>query len=168
MIKEIPNFKNYFADENGNIFSNKPINQYGKISSEYKLLSFRKRRNYLAVNLCKESKVYSYSVHRLILETFIGKCPKGMEACHNDGNPTNNKLTNLRWDTAINNQKDRIKHNTSNRGIYNNTTKLNELQVRIIRKYPKHYRYIKFLSNIFNVSEVTILKIRNKTNWGWL
>lgn len=47
-------------------------------------------------------------VHRLVLETFIGACPSGMEACHNDSNTMNNSLSNLRWDTPVSNQQDRI------------------------------------------------------------
>ena len=49
-------------------------------------------------------------MHCLVLEAFIGLRPKNMECCHNDGNPQNNDLTNLRWDTKLSNAKDRIKH----------------------------------------------------------
>lgn len=42
-------------------------------------------------------------VHRLIALTFIGPPPMGTEVCHNDGDPTNNSLTNLRYDTRRNN-----------------------------------------------------------------
>ena len=38
-------------------------------------------------------------VHRLVLETFVGAAPAGMEGCHNDGNRFNKRLENLRWDT---------------------------------------------------------------------
>ena len=34
------------------------------------------------------------SVGRLVLEVFVGPCPPGMEACHNDGDPHNNWLDN--------------------------------------------------------------------------
>lgn len=52
-------------------------------------------------------------VHRLVLLAFIGPCPEGMEVCHNDGNPGNNKLDNLRYGTHQENMKDRLLHNTS-------------------------------------------------------
>lgn len=51
-------------------------------------------------------------VHRLVLEAFVGPCPDGMEGCHNDGDPTNNRLENLRWDTRSGNIHDAIKHGT--------------------------------------------------------
>lgn len=49
-------------------------------------------------------------VSRMVLTAFVGECPAGMEAAHNDGNPENNKLNNLRWDTHSNNQLDITKH----------------------------------------------------------
>jgi len=49
-------------------------------------------------------------VHRLVLEAFVGPCPEGMEGCHNDGNPRNNRLDNLRWDTPLANNLDVIRH----------------------------------------------------------
>lgn len=33
-----------------------------------------------------------------------------MEVCHNDGNPANNVVTNLRWDTKKANARDRLMH----------------------------------------------------------
>lgn len=37
-------------------------------------------------------------VHRLVLEVFVGPCPPGMEGCHKNCDPTDNRLANLRWD----------------------------------------------------------------------
>lgn len=51
-------------------------------------------------------------VHLLVLEAFVGPRPDGLEGCHNDGDPTNNRASNLRWDTPSSNQLDRVKHGT--------------------------------------------------------
>lgn len=51
-------------------------------------------------------------IHRLVLLAFVGPAPEGMVTCHNDGNPTNNRLDNLRWDTPSANMVDRVKHGT--------------------------------------------------------
>lgn len=48
----------------------------------------------------------TYRVHRLVLEAFVGPCPAGMEACHWDDDPSNNQLSNLRWDTSTANKRD--------------------------------------------------------------
>lgn len=51
-------------------------------------------------------------VHRLVLEAFFGPCPDGMEGCHNNGNPSDNRLENLRWDTRSENIRDSVRHGT--------------------------------------------------------
>lgn len=52
-------------------------------------------RGHLKVDLCGR-RVF---VHRLVLDAFVGPCPDGMEGCHNNGNPADNRVENLRWDT---------------------------------------------------------------------
>lgn len=54
----------------------------------------------------ESSKPQNVKIHRLVLEAFIGPCPIGMEGCHNDGDCSNNALTNLRWDTHAANMRD--------------------------------------------------------------
>jgi hypothetical protein len=49
-------------------------------------------------------------IHTLVLEAFAGPRPEGMEGCHNDGNPTNNHIDNLRWDTRSANNQDTLRH----------------------------------------------------------
>lgn len=67
---------------------------------------------YQLMRMSKDDKQTSRLVHRLVLEAFVGPCPDGMEGCHNDGDPGNNDLSNLRWDTRSNNNFDAIKHGT--------------------------------------------------------
>lgn len=50
--------------------------------------------------------------HRLVMLAFVGPCPEGMEVCHNDGNPENNHLSNLRYGTRSDNVQDMIRHKT--------------------------------------------------------
>jgi len=52
----------------------------------------------------------SYRIHRLVLAAFVGPCPPGLEGCHYDGDPKNNALTNLRWDTYEANRADMRRH----------------------------------------------------------
>lgn len=58
-----------------------------------------------------------YLVHRLVLTTFVGPCPEGSEACHGDGDPTNNRLDNLRWGTHLENEADKKRHGTHHNRI---------------------------------------------------
>lgn len=57
-------------------------------------------------------------VHVMVLKTFVGPRPTPEhEGCHNDGEPSNSRLDNLRWDTPLGNQADRVRHGTSLRGV---------------------------------------------------
>lgn len=63
----------------------------------------------------KRPRVYVGShqfIHRLVLMTFVGPCPEGMEACHLDGDVLNNGVENLRWDTHESNMGDKKEHGT--------------------------------------------------------
>lgn len=51
-------------------------------------------------------------LHRLLLLTFCGCPPDGYYGCHNDGNPANNSLSNLRWDSPSGNNQDTVRHGT--------------------------------------------------------
>lgn len=65
---------------------------------------------YLAVNLSVDGKAKMRTVHQLVLEAFIGPRPHGQEACHNNGDPHDNRLENLRWDTKSANSYDALQH----------------------------------------------------------
>lgn len=71
-------------------------------------------KGYLFVTFSRGAERHMRKVHRLVLEAFVGPCPEGMEGCHNDGDKTNNQISNLRWDTRSANAKDRVKHGTQN------------------------------------------------------
>ena len=67
-------------------------------------------RGHLSVQLSANSRPVGMCIHRLIMLTFVGPCPEGMEVCHNDGNPANNRLENLRYDTHSSNAYDSVTH----------------------------------------------------------
>lgn len=54
-----------------------------------------------------------WQVHHLVLSAFVGPRPSGTECCHNNGNPVDNRLVNLRWDTHRSNCMDMQVHGTA-------------------------------------------------------
>jgi hypothetical protein len=68
-------------------------------------------------------------VHRLVLETFVGPCPPGMQCRHMDGDPGNNHVSNLSWGTARQNQLDRRRHGTSMEGVKHPMVRFTEEQI---------------------------------------
>ena len=72
-------------------------------------------------------------VHLLVLEAFVGPRPEGLQARHDDGNPFNSMICNLRWGTVGENAADRMRHGTSLRGDKNPQMKLTEADIAQIR-----------------------------------
>lgn len=107
-------------------------------------------------------------IHRLLLENFVGPCPDGYQACHNDGNPLNNSLENLRWDSVKNNMADKIKHGTTNRGTKNGNNKLKRLEVLQIRNLFESGVGAKSISEKFGVNIMTVYDINRRRSWAWL
>lgn len=57
-------------------------------------------------------------VHVLVLEAFVGVRPLGMDGCHRNDIPGDNRLENLKWGTRSENLRDSVRngrHHMSNR-----------------------------------------------------
>lgn len=60
---------------------------------------------YLYVGVAQKPR----AVHRLVASAFLGPRPSGLEVCHNDGDKSNNAVSNLRYDTHAANIADLIR-----------------------------------------------------------
>lgn len=68
----------------------------------------------------------SLKAHVMVLTAFVGPRSPGMEGCHFDGDRMNNRLDNLRWDTRLANQHDRIRQGTHNAGERHSRAKFSD------------------------------------------
>lgn len=67
-----------------------------------------KKRKYLKINLFNQGKISTFDIHRLVAETFIEN-PNGLKTVdHIDRNKLNNSVTNLRWTTLSDNQRNKL------------------------------------------------------------
>lgn len=82
----------------------------GRVLSPQKFGTKNHKR--LAVKLSRNGEAKVRLVHHLVLEAFVGPRPPGLEGCHNNGNPYDNRPENLRWDSRSANQLDAVKHGT--------------------------------------------------------
>jgi hypothetical protein len=71
------------------------------------------KTGYCCIGLKKLGMSYSFLVHRLVLMAFSGPCPEGMQAAHQNGVRSDNRLANLKWKTPReNNVDDKKRHGT--------------------------------------------------------
>lgn len=95
--KKLINFDNYYIHDDGRIYSIK----------YKKYLKPKYNKTYLCIGLCDNNKKRKwFFVHRLVYEAFKGQIPEGLEVDHINGIRDDNRLSNLRLLTKIeNNQK---------------------------------------------------------------
>ena len=164
--KTIPDFPNYSVSDRGRIRRDGRILKPRPGHRNKAGIPFRWH-----VGLYRDGKSHTRHVHRLVLETFVGKPPEGMECCHNDGDPANNRLENLRWDTSRANGADMIKHGNSCRGDKHYRAKLTESKVKEIKRSLERFSgrgACTELAGRFGVAQETISNIKTGRNWGWL
>lgn len=165
--KDIPEFPGYQVSNHGRVRSFWIRGSGARVGVTPRILrpDTPTKGGYLHITL-KGNRTY---IHQLVLLTFIGPCPPGMEACHNDGNSGNNTPQNLRWDSRSNNQLDKRKHGTvpNYKGEEHPGAKLTEDQIREIRKLYAHGGFsMKTLGKMFGVVAATICMIVNRKRWG--
>lgn len=148
----------YFITDEGEVISNK-----GK-----KQIALKKRINshgYYYVNLCKNGKYKSISIHRLVGLYFVKKLKDEYDVLnHIDGNKLNNNYKNLEWCTQSHNTKEAIriglfktkKGKKSN--LYSGKLDIKKAdEIRLLRNnYGLSYSKI---AKMFNVSKSTIINV---------
>jgi hypothetical protein len=80
------------------------VSDHGRVRSKRGLLKLTPHKIYGYVYVWLGKPAKGRRVHQLVLGAFVGPCPPGQEGCHGpDMDKTNNRLTNLRWDTHLSN-----------------------------------------------------------------
>lgn len=131
--RDITGFPGYRVGDDGSVWTTKDGRGFNPKPWKRKSPTEKKPCGHLVLDMyCRNVRRKKY-VHRLVLEAFVGPCPPGLEACHNDGNPKNNALSNLRWDTHQSNIDDKEKHGTRLIGEKNHQAKLTEEFVKEVR-----------------------------------
>lgn len=139
VYKELKDFPGYRVGSDGSFWSRWVKRAAGYKKGSVRILTDTWKQVPMQLGSQKYLRAWIYGVgnrkiQHLVLEVFVGKCPKGLIACHNDGDPTNNDVSNLRWDTSKSNTADRIKHGTDCRGSKHWKAKLTEDQIRSIKE----------------------------------
>lgn len=109
--RPVRGFEGYYEVSNtGDVRSLTRIDTYGRRRQGRPLVPAANTSGHLYVKLTRGNRKTKRYVHRLVIDAFVGPGPEGTECCHNDGDPANNHVGNLRWDTHKENVRDTIRH----------------------------------------------------------
>jgi hypothetical protein len=162
--KQIPELPSYEASSDGKIRSvnrtifrgNKPWNMKSKVLKEQ-----NHRDGYFRVKASNRL----WLVHQLVLMAFVGPKVGNQQCCHNNGNPKDNRVENLRWDDPKHNVADRLVHGTHQLGSKNHRAKLTEQQaIEILLSKDR----IKDIAEKYSVSPSLVCNIKSGCRWPHL
>ncbi len=160
--KQHPTIGNVFCSNLGRV---KFLDVDCKIRLRKQTKGSDRRMNVKFKNSIRKNK--SYSVHRLIAETFIPNPLAKQQVNHIDGNPSNNCVLNLEWATQQENWEHAIRNNLLRVGVRNSSGKLNEVWVcQILALCRKTTLKNSAIGAMYGItSESTIQDIYRARNW---
>lgn len=166
--REVPDFPGYLVSSDGEVWtlwkSKGPGLYLG--TTRKRLVGGINSRGYRHVILCDGHKNRKmWRVSRLILTVFSGPCPTGHVCAHNDGDRTNNRLSNLRWTTQRDNNEDKRKHGTWQAGEKHGRASLTDAQVIELRRRHQNGECLKALAGEYNQKYANAYLIVNKVTW---
>lgn len=103
----------------------------------------------------------SFLVHKLVMLTFIGPAPEGKEVCHNNCDATDNRLSNLRYDTRRENVMDVYRNGRS-------WKKLTVDDVRAIRECHRQGMTTHEIGEKYGVVHQTVSKVLTGRTFSWV
>lgn len=108
-------------------------------------------------------------VHRLVAEAFLPNTGGKPIVAHKNGDPEDNRLSNLRWATQQENLSDRIHHGTEMRGRKNGRAKLTRTQVEALRaeyrSSPKKYGFVAEAARRHSMAHSSMYAAIHGRNW---
>ena len=147
-----------------------PNNSYSLIKSKLLVPSTNNSKGYERVQLCKNGKKTTESVHRLVALAFIPNPENKPQVNHIDGIKTNNNVENLEWCTNQENREHKIRVLgpwEPVRGSKNHMSKLKEEDVFNIVKLLKT-KTATDIAKLYNVAQTTITEIIARRSWAHL
>lgn len=122
---------------------------------------------YLYVTLTnKKGKQCQGMIHRKVLETFVGKSPKGMQCQHLNDVRNDNWLNNLKWGTPKENSQNMIDHGNSRFGEMCHLSKLTRTIIKnIIFDLYQGKLYQKEIAQKYNTTQTNVSSIKLNKTW---
>lgn len=164
--RAIPGFDGYEVSSEGRVRSWRRSTETPRILAQSKSGT----RGVPSASLWLHGKTHRIVVARLVLGAFVGPCPNGHEACHRNDDPFDNKLSNLRWDTHLENMRD-VGRNGGKLGPKpgrnpNPMKKLDPEKVRAIRASYVPGKGIAHIAARFGISKAVVYRVIKGIQWA--
>ena len=120
---------------------------------------------YKHVVLCRDRIRKTSKIHQLVMFAFVGPNPSRLLVLHQDGNPANNILSNLRYGTHQDNMDDKVRHGSQARhfGETNPQSKLTVADVVTIRNGSETQRIV---AQKYGINQSVVSEIRSGKAWA--
>jgi hypothetical protein len=169
MWKDIPGWDRYQVSDEGRVRSKdmscRAVHGSLAVRKGRELTLVAKSGRYLCVTLTTTTGERKQCfVHDLVLLTFVGPKPAGLQTRHLNDNNRDNLLSNLAYGTHLDNMADKAR-NGRIKGEGHHKSKLTDNQVRYIRASPAPGVV---LAKALGVSPSLVSAIRHRKVWGHL
>ena len=162
--KVVPGYPDYSVSNMGRVISRRRAKERLMKTSKGGRLS-----NYRCVVLFNKYGAKQFSLQSLVLSIFHSKRPSPRHhAAHINGVADDNRLENLRWVTATENERHKAIHGTKAVGERHGRSKLTAADVAFIRRtYKKvgHYSNSGAMAEKYGVSRNTIVRVVSGKSW---
>jgi NUMOD4 motif/HNH endonuclease len=171
--KAIPGYEGFYeVSDAGNVRSidreqlvlSRAGREYKRIQPGKVLRPCLNGTGYRSVYLWRITDGRRVAISNLVALAFLGPRPLHNEVCHNNGIKTDDRLSNLRYDSHAGNQADRVAHGTDIRGEKTPWAKLTEADVRYIRDNPGNLNQ-PALAIVFDTTQSQISRIQLRKQW---
>lgn len=171
---KIARFQMYEVSTLGRVRRTAPYttNRFKNIAVPFLMKTQNDMSGYSVISLNNGNGRKTVMISHLVLEAFIGPRPNSKyEAAHFDGDKGNNRPSNLRWATDLENGADKRRHGTAPRGEKSAFAKLTERDVGEIRRRHKEEcgsGFYRRVSVEYGISIRVLQKIVFRQKWAWL
>ncbi len=153
-VRDVPSAPGYQVSTWGEVF--------GPKRPDKPLASDPGEQGHLRVAIHRDGRpVGRKLVHRLVLAAFVRPPQPGEQGCHRNGDPTDNRLSNLRWGSQELNWQDRVRH-----GSARSWSKLNEADVSAIRVRAEAGETAYRIARDFGVSDTQVRNVITHRQWA--
>lgn len=152
-MKEIHGFPGYFVCENGEVHSPRK-----------KLRQTPNARGYLRVFLCRADGTHTRYVHRLVCVAFNGLGEGDVR--HLNGDPGDNRASNLAWGTRRQNMQDSRDHGRIMQGVKAKNAILNDEIVIAMRDEVRAGASMQEVANRYGLSDRMVANAASGRRWA--